>query len=139
MFYAVIDTNVLVSALLNVNSKPGAVLLSVFQGETVPLLNEEIFAEYQNVLAREKFHFPAETVDVILRRMAADGLNVSTADKEYPEVSDPKDRCFYTVTMTGRQTRDALLITGNTRHFPSRSFVVTPAQYLEILRKSKPK
>ena len=138
MFYAVIDTNVLVSALLNVNSKPGMVLLSVFQGETVPLLNEEIFAEYQNVLAREKFHFPAETVDVILRRMAADGLNVSTTDEEYPEVSDPKDRCFYTVTMTGRQTRDALLITGNIRHFPSRSFVVTPAQFLEILRKSKP-
>lgn len=138
MFYAVIDTNVLVSALLNVNSKPGAVLLSVFQGETVPLLSEEIFAEYQNVLAREKFHFPTETVDVILRRIAADGLNIPTADEGYPEVSDPKDRCFYTVTMTGRQTRDALLITGNIRHFPSRSFVVTPAQFLEILRKSKP-
>ena len=138
MFYAVIDTNVLVSALLNVNSKPGAVLLSVFQGETVPLLNEEIFAEYQTVLAREKFHFPAETVDVILRRMAADGLNIPTVDEEYPEVSDPKDRCFYTVTMTGRQTRDALLITGNIRHFPSKPFVVTPAQFVEMLRKSKP-
>ena len=78
MFYAVIDTNVLVSALLNINSKPGEVLLSVFRGETVPLLNEEIFAEYQTVLAREKFHFPAETVDVILRRMAADGLVLCT-------------------------------------------------------------
>ena len=68
----------------------------VFHGETVPLLNEEIFAEYQNVLSREKFHFPAETVDVILRRMAAVGLNILTADEEYPEVGDPKDRCFYT-------------------------------------------
>lgn len=128
---------VLVSALLNINSNPGAVLLSIFHGETVPLLNEEILAEYQNVLSRKKFHLPAETVDVILRRMAAVGLNILTADEEYPEVGDPKDRCFYTVPMTGRQTGDVLLITGNIRHFPSRSFVVTPAQFIEILRKNK--
>ena len=71
MLYAVIGTNVLVSALLNINSKPGEILLPVFNGETVPLLNGEIFAEYQNVLSRKKFHFPAETVDLILRRIAA--------------------------------------------------------------------
>lgn len=54
MIYVVIDTNVLVSALLNINSNPGTVLLSVFKGETIPLLNPEILAEYRDVLARKK-------------------------------------------------------------------------------------
>jgi len=36
MIFAVIDTNVLVSALLNIDSNPGAVLLSVFDGKTIP-------------------------------------------------------------------------------------------------------
>ena len=58
MIYAAIDTNVLVSALLNFQSNPGQVLLSVFNGETIPLVNEEILAEYRDVLARKKFRFP---------------------------------------------------------------------------------
>ena len=57
MFYAVIDTNVLVSALLNINSNPGKVLLSVFNGETCPLLNAEIVAEYRGA-CKEKVSFP---------------------------------------------------------------------------------
>ena len=71
MIYAVIDTNVLVSALLNFRSKPGQVLISVFNGETIPLLNEEILAEYREVLARKKFRFPPELVDIILTGLAA--------------------------------------------------------------------
>ena len=140
MFYAVIDTNVLVSALLNINSNPGKVLLSVFNGETCPLLNAEIVAEYRDVLAREKFHFPAETVDIVIGRLAAVSMNLNAADGEYPEISDPKDRCFFAVTMTGRLSEDALLVTGNIRHFPAKPFVVTPAQFVGMLqRKSNSK
>ena len=134
MFYAVIDTNVLVSALLNIDSNPGRVLLSVFNGETIPLMNAEIMTEYREVLAREKFHFPADIVDVILKRIAVCGLIVSPASEEYPEVGDSKDRCFYAVTMSGRESADALLVTGNIRHFPLKPFVVTPAQFVEMLQ-----
>ena len=94
MFYAVIDTNVLVSALLNINSNPGKVLLSVFNSETRPLLNAEIIAEYRDVLAREKFHFPVATVNIVMDRLAAVSMNINAADGEYTEISDPKDRCF---------------------------------------------
>ena len=133
MLYAVIDTNVLVSALLNINSNPGKVLLSVFNGETRPLLNEEIIAEYQDVLARKKFHFPAETVDIVMNRLAAVSMNINAAEGEFPEITDPKDRCFFAVTMTGRLSEDALLVTGNIRHFPAKPFVVTPAQFVAML------
>ena len=133
MLYAVIDTNVLVSALLNINSNPGKVLLSVFNSETRPLLNAEIIAEYRDVLAREKFHFPAETVDIVMNRLAAVSMNINAAEGEFSEITDPKDRCFFAVTMTGRLSEDALLVTGNIRHFPAKPFVVTPAQFVAML------
>lgn len=103
MIYVVIDTNVLVSALLNINSNPGTVLLSVFKGETIPLLNPEILAEYRDVLARKKFKFPTEEVETVLKVLTSSCLNVTALSKDYPEVNDPKDRCFYAVPMTGRQ------------------------------------
>ena len=134
MIYAAVDTNVLVSALLNSESNPGQVLLSVFNGETVLLVNEEILAEYREVLARKKFRFPADLVDIVLSRLAACSLNISAASADFLEVTDPKDRCFYAVAMSERQTEDALLITGNIRHFPVKPFVVTPARFVEILR-----
>ena len=124
MFYAVIDTNVLVSALLNINSNPGIVLCSVFNGQTTPLINTDILAEYREVLARKKFHFPKETVDIILKRLENSSLKTEEIPAEFPEVSDPKDRCFFAVTMAARQTEEALLITGNIRHFPQQPFVV---------------
>ena len=137
MIYAVIDTNVLVSALLNFQSNPGQVLLSVFNGETIPLVNEEILAEYREVLARKKFRFPPELIVIVLTRLAACSRNISAMAGEFPEIADPKDRCFYAVTMTGRQADDALLVTGNIRHFPVKPFVVTPARFVEILQASK--
>ena len=137
MIFAAIDTNVLVSALLNFHSNPGQVLLSVFNGETVPLVNEEILTEYRDVLARKKFRFPPDLVEIVLARLAACSLNLSALSEVYPEVTDPKDRCFYAVTMSERQFEDALLVTGNKRHFPVTPFVVTPAQFVEILRANK--
>lgn len=133
MFYAVIDTNVLVSALLNMNSNPGFVLCSVFNGQTTPLINTDILAEYREVLARKKFHFPKETVNIILKRLENSSLKTEEIPAEFPEVSDPKDRCFFAVTMAARQTEETLLITGNIRHFPQQPFVVTPAQFVEML------
>jgi len=134
MLYAVIDTNVLVSALLNADSKPGLVLLSVFTGKTIPLLNPEIFAEYREVLARKKFRFSSEAVDSILTRLSSTCINVSNTSDVNLHVPDPKDQCFYAVTLTGRKTKDAMLVTGNIRHFPAEPFVVTPARFVELLQ-----
>lgn len=49
---------------------------------------------------------------------------------------DPKDIVFYEVVMEGRREYDdAYLITGNIKHFPTSSFVVTPAEMLHIIQK----
>ena len=51
--YAVIDTNVLVSAMLKWSSVPGKVLEFAFKGVITPLINDEILAEYREVLLRK--------------------------------------------------------------------------------------
>ncbi len=50
---AVIDTNVIVSALLKWDSIPGQVLQAVFEGNAIPVYNEDILNEYKLVLNRE--------------------------------------------------------------------------------------
>lgn len=71
MIYAVIDTNVFVSALLtsNIEAATVKVLKALLQGKIVPLYNKEIFDEYNEVLTRSKFHFSPDLVITILRRL----------------------------------------------------------------------
>lgn len=67
MLYAVLDTNVLVSAVLAAekgkSSPPREVLEFVFAGNVIPVYNEEILQEYREVLHRRKFKFDGKVVD----------------------------------------------------------------------------
>ena len=58
-YYAVIDTNVIVSAMLKWNSIPGSILELTLDGPITPVLNREILDEYRQVLLRPKFHLTA--------------------------------------------------------------------------------
>lgn len=55
-YYAVIDTNVLVSAMLKWNSIPGNIMELAFDGPIVPIISREIVREYREVLMRPKFY-----------------------------------------------------------------------------------
>lgn len=130
--YAVIDTNVVVSALLSIdsNSNPAIVLRAVLQGRIIPVFNEEILDEYMKVLLRDKFHFNKSYIDIIISHIKRIGLKaerVKILDEIFP---DTKDIVFYEVAMSND---DTYLVTGNTKHFPKKPFVVTPAEMVEIL------
>lgn len=128
----VIDTNVVVSAMLNFRSVPGEVLRRALMGDLIPVLREEIVEEYRNVLRREKFCFDSGTVEAVLEGLADVGLWV----KEVPadvDMPDPDDRVFYEAAVAAREEGEAYLVTGNTRHFPTLPFVVTPRQMLDIV------
>ena len=131
-YYAVIDTNVLVSAMLKWNSIPGNVMELTFDGSIVPILNEQIVKEYREVLTRPKFHFTKEIIRDVLENIRSKGLYV---DEEHLEIElpDPKDRVFYEVVMEKRKTEDAYLVTGNIRHFPTKPFIVTPREMIDII------
>lgn len=131
-YYAVRDPNVLVSALIRWKSLPGAVAMESLIGRITPLLNEEIVAEYREVLHRPKFRFPGEAVDAFINGMIKRGVFVD-ADPLEEYLPDPKDAVFYEVVMEARKSDDAYLVTDNVKHFPVKSFVVTPREMMEIL------
>ena len=131
--YAVIDTNVLVSALLKWDSIPGQVVQQTYAHEIIPVFNDSILQEYEEVLSREKFHFPKETVEFLLSRLKAIGESMTTVESFVGNFPDPKDVVFFEVAMEKNKTDDAFLVTGNLKHFPKHPKVVTPAEMLRIL------
>ena len=49
-YYAILDTNVLVSAMLKADSIPGMIIAEAMYGDIIPVLNDDILTEYENVL-----------------------------------------------------------------------------------------
>lgn len=132
MIYAVIDTNVLVSALLTHNNRSATIQVmdAMFANKIVPLYNEEIINEYEDVLHRAKFSFSESDINHYLETMKQAGIHSQRiASSEY--FPDPKDVVFYEVALS---KDDAYLVTGNKKHFPQTPIVVTPAEMIEILK-----
>lgn len=132
MIYAVVDTNVLVSALLSRHADASTVkVVEAFQERKFKLLfNREIFNEYYDVLLRPRLKLPEEKVQKLISQIGSDGIasNRLHSDEHFP---DPKDVVFYEVAMP---KEDAYLVTGNKKHFPNKPIVVTPAEMVEILK-----
>ena len=131
-YYAVIDTNVLVSAMLKWKSVPGSIVELSFQGPIIPLVNDAILKEYRGVLSRPKFHLTEDIVADIITSIAEKAVRV---DAEHIDIDlpDPKDRVFYEVVMEERKDEDAYLVTGNIKHFPVKPFIITPREMLNII------
>lgn len=136
-YYAVIDTNVLVSALLKIGSVPGKVAAEALTGDIIPVLNDEIMAEYEDVLNRPKFNFNQSAVQVLLDELKKRGIYTDYYGVVYDEIPDPKDVVFYAVLMEKRKENDAYLVTGNLRHFPMRTYIVTPREMLDIIEEGR--
>ena len=130
--YAVIDTNVIVSALLSRNhdSATVKVLDYLYDRVIVPVYNNEIIEEYETVLRRPKFNFSEETVYAVIEAIMEGGID-SRRIGSNEHLPDPKDVVFYEVALANE---DSFLVTGNTKHFPKKPFVVTPAEMLQIIQ-----
>ena len=133
MICAVIDTNVLVSALLSENPESATVqvLRKILKGEIVPLLSRDIMSEYSDVLNRSKFGFDPETVDILLTAISEKGIEIDPKPTG-ATLPDMFDLPFYEVAVEKRD-QGAYLVTGNLKHFPKEPFIVTARQLLEIM------
>ena len=131
MIYAVIDTNVIVFALLTHNPMVATakVLDFLSEGRIAPVYNEEIMNEYQDVLHRKKFHFKEDKIQMVLNYIRHYGIH-SDRIPYTGEMPDEKDRPFYEVSLS---MDDSFLVTGNLKHFPVTPKVVTPSQMIEII------
>lgn len=130
--YAVIDTNVLVSALLAAHTDSPTVLIRnyILEGTIIPLYNEEILMEYKAVLSRPKFGFPSQLVEAMISTIAQAGISTERVKTEDYFI-DLEDVVFYEVAISHE---GSYLVTGNSKHFPKSSIVVTPAEMLAIIR-----
>jgi putative PIN family toxin of toxin-antitoxin system len=135
-YYAVIDTNVIVSAMLKTNSIPSRVMAEALKGDIIPILNDDIIAEYEDVLSRSKFHFEQKAVQIFLDELKKRAVYSEQGIFE-DVIPDSGDVVFYAVLMEKRKEEEAYLVTGNLKHFPVRSYVVTPREMLDIIEKYK--
>ena len=130
-YYAVIDTNVLVSALIT--KKEGVATKRIWDyildGTIVPLFNSDILAEYSAVLHREHFNISPDSIDTVLETFKVRGISCDATNVPF-DLIDPDDTVFYAISVS---RDDAYLITGNLRHFPKSSRIVSPAEMLQII------
>ncbi|MBO4411127.1 MAG: putative toxin-antitoxin system toxin component, PIN family [Lachnospiraceae bacterium] len=131
--YAVIDTNVLVSALLSRDEESATVqvITKMLTGEIIPIYSSIIAKEYRDVLIRRKFGLSQEKVDYLIDAIERFGVSVEPTSSgiQLPDMSDVP---FYEVVLEKRSD-NAYLVTGNKRHFPKEPFVVTPRELLNII------
>lgn len=131
--YAVVDTNVLVSALISQN--PFSPTVRIFQaltnGRFIPLYHEKIIAEYTEVMHRPKFGIDDKVILDLLDYIYTNGINV-TPEPTDAWMIDPKDIVFYEVAFA-KQDEGAWLVTGNMKHYPVEKFIVTPKEFMNIL------
>lgn len=132
----VVDTNVLVSAMMSGSGAPYFVLQLVLQGAVTLLADSRIFAEYDEVTARPRFDFDQQE-----RRILLDVLSIISepviASPLRLSLPDPDDRIFVEVAVAG--DADAI-VTGNTKHFVLKKSelsvaVLTPRQLVDRLRR----
>ena len=123
----VLDTNVLVSALINPKGMPAKILNLILNGRLTILYDNRIMGEYRLVLNRKKFNFPIETIEPLIDFIKYEGEFIAS-DPLKTHFADEDDKMFLEVAVSGNAE---YLITGNTKHFPTENYIVTPKIFIE--------
>jgi putative PIN family toxin of toxin-antitoxin system len=128
----VLDTNVLVSALITPFGNPARILDMVIRGELRLLYDDRILSEYSEVLLRPKFSFDPNDVNMLLDYLDTEGIKINPSPINEPLV-EKDDLPFLEVAISGMAET---LITGNKRHFRIKSRqglkILNPEEFLRI-------
>ncbi len=127
----VLDTNVLISALLSPEGIPAALLGLIINGKLKLLYDNRILSEYIEVLNRKKFNFKQEWIQPLIDFIRNEGefIIATPISKSF---TDDDDKKFYEVA----KSSDAnYIITGNANHFPKEDLIKTPKEFLNIYYK----
>lgn len=134
----ILDTNILVSALITPFGNPAKILDMVLFGELQVLYDDRILYEYREVLLRPKFGFEKKDVDELLTFIEAEGFKI-TAVPVNETLVDEDDIPFIEVAISGKAEA---LITGNKRHFKVKGGakqikIMAPDEFLKFWRQRK--
>jgi putative PIN family toxin of toxin-antitoxin system len=114
----VVDTNVLVSALIAPAGNEALILLAVQQGLVKLSFSEEILPEYAEVLVRPKFAFPPHEIQALIAMLRSQGEAVRDPQPLASSLPDPGDDKFLA---WAKSAGVDFIVTGNKRHFPQRA------------------
>ena len=132
MIYAVIDTNVLVSAMItkNMDSPTVRVIDAIFDRRIIPVYTDEIICKYDEVLHRDRFHLNDGRIRKLLAAIMR-GLYVipHSTGMIIPDMDD----LIFLETALEANDLGTYLVTGNQKHFPDLDFVVTPSEMVSLL------
>ncbi len=130
MLRVVIDTNIVVSALLREGGLPHAVFNLAVGGAVQLCLSEPIVAEYEEVLRRPRLKIDSSRVDVALAQIRKAGVLVQPS-RIVAAASDPDDDIFLECAA---EAKAQYLVTGNLGDFPAGEWegvqIVTARQFL---------
>lgn len=121
----VLDTNVIVSALLCPQSLPAKILGLVLNGTIGIVYDNNVLMEYIDVLNRDKFKINRETIKVVLDFITNDGEYIISMPQNI-KFADEDDKIFYELYKSGEAD---FLITGNIKHFPKDKNIITPREF----------
>lgn len=121
----VIDTNVVVSAILTPKGTAAKAVGLISSGRLIPCYDLRIMDEYHKVLHRAKFNFNKSLVLQFLALIKDVGVEI-TSKPSIIVFPDKSDRKFHDVA----KSAGACLVTGNTKHFPREDWILTPAKLL---------
>ncbi len=133
----IIDTNVIVSALIS-NAVPSQILYeTIFNEQVILCLSIEIYDEYLDVLSRNKFdkfiNF-RDKASIVLAKIKELG-KIYTPDKQLFILSDVDDNKF--LELADISAAD-FLITGNTQDFTLSEYeytkIVPPREYWDFYK-----
>lgn len=131
MIYAVIDTNVLVSALITHNPESATVkvLRHLFEGHFKALFDFDIVEEYTEVLHRKKFPIHPEIADGLISYITEHGIDCIRSEYNHA-MPDEDDRVFFEVALS---VDESFLVTGNLKHYPVTPKVISPADFIKLM------
>ncbi len=128
----VVDTNVIVSALLNPYGPSAQIVSLLLAGDLTACCDFRIFQEYKTVLSRPKFSFSSEAVEDLLGLIEAEALWAAPKPLKF-RLADTSDEMFLETALAARAD---YLITGNLKHFSLVRDVpiCSPAKFIQIYR-----
>jgi uncharacterized protein len=131
MIRVVLDTNVIVSALLQPLGPPAAVFLLVAGGEVQLCISASVYAEYEEVIRRPRLARDEEVIAATLQIVREKGFWVRPTET-IKACSDSDDDIFLECAHAACAD---YLVTGNLKHFPpswASIVVVTPRRFLDL-------
>ena len=139
MIRVVVDTNVLVAALLSPSGNPAQIIEAIRSRQLSPAYSRAVLHEYEEVLARPKFGFDPVEIDGLIRLIHEHGVPIEphhSLSKSIPHSPDPDDDSLIHCAV---EAQAEYIVTGNIRHFPLLAYgcvqVLQPRELLEELKK----